>query len=496
MELQFSSRQLECLKCILHEVQNSEQTQELKLSDSMPDVARVISAWGQPVMRGKEWHGGEILFSGGMLVWVLYASEGDAELQTLNTWIPFQLRWSLPSGTPDGLIRMTCLPRFVDARSVSPRKIMVRCGMAALAEALVPDSVTVFTPQTPAAELLQSSHSLRIPKHAGEKTFLMDEEVSPPESLPVPDRMVYCTMEPKLMENRVLSNKLVFRGVGRCHILYADGEGKLHSWNMEIPFSQLAELGDSFGNDALADIRLMVTGLEPDLLEDGKFRIKASMVGQYLLSDSELVEVAEDAYSNHWELDISKMDLQLPVFDEGIREELTLEATPQGSASEILDLQFLPDFPLQGPDPQGRMLTIPGSFHLLSYGEDGSLQGSSHRAELQRLVPQEEERELLIYPQPPEASANVRAGTTELKALLPMERFGSIAKQIPMVTDIQTGKEKEKDPGRPSVILRRAGKDTLWELAKSSGSSVSAIQEVNHLEGEPTPEQMLLIPVL
>ena len=29
-----------------------EETQELKLPESMPDIGRVIAAWGQPVVRG------------------------------------------------------------------------------------------------------------------------------------------------------------------------------------------------------------------------------------------------------------------------------------------------------------------------------------------------------------------------------------------------------------------------------------------------------------
>jgi len=51
------------------------------------------------------------------------------------------------------------------------------------------------------------------------------------------------------------------------------------------------------------------------------------------------------------------------------------------------------------------------------------------------------------------------------------------------------------DPNRPSLIVRRAGANRLWDIAKDSGSTVEAIQKVNGLQGEPAPDQMLLIPV-
>ena len=48
---------------------------------------------------------------------------------------------------------------------------------------------------------------------------------------------------------------------------------------------------------------------------------------------------------------------------------------------------------------------------------------------------------------------------------------------------------------RPSVILCRAGKEGLWAVAKSVGSTVDAIKKANNLESEPEDNQMLLIPV-
>lgn len=48
MELKFEKAGCACLETVLQEVQNQEQTQELRLSDDMPDIGKVLAVWGSP----------------------------------------------------------------------------------------------------------------------------------------------------------------------------------------------------------------------------------------------------------------------------------------------------------------------------------------------------------------------------------------------------------------------------------------------------------------
>ena len=90
MDLNFQNREVSCLSHALREIQNSEQTQEIKLTEGMPDVGRIVSAWGQPILRGKEWGADTLNYTGGMMVWVLYAPE-DAEGITLRSDAPVKV---------------------------------------------------------------------------------------------------------------------------------------------------------------------------------------------------------------------------------------------------------------------------------------------------------------------------------------------------------------------------------------------------------------------
>ena len=94
MEIAFHKAEFPCLVAAVNEVQNSEQTQELRLPDGMPDVGKVLCAWGQTILRGKEWRSDSLTVSGGMLIWVLYTPEDGSEPRIVDGWLPFQMRWT------------------------------------------------------------------------------------------------------------------------------------------------------------------------------------------------------------------------------------------------------------------------------------------------------------------------------------------------------------------------------------------------------------------
>ena len=76
-----------------------------------------------------------------------------------------------------------------------------------------------------------------------------------------------------------------------------------------------------------------------------------------------------------------------------------------------------------------------------------------------------------------------------------LQAYTSAEQGLPAATGLALGDFKEPDPGRPSLVLRRVGQNTLWEIAKQTGSTMEAIVKANALEGDPDPSQMLLIPI-
>lgn len=497
MELEFQKKQLDFLKPVLREVQNQELTQELRLGDGMPDVKRVIGSWCQCVIRGKEWHRDSILCSGGVMVWVLYEPEGEDAVRTINAWLPFQQRWELPPDTPEGEIRISCLPRFLDARNVSPRKIMMRSGVSCLGEAYVRDSLEMAVPEKkdPDVEMRLEEYTLDLGRKVGEKIFLVDEALPVSESAPAVQQIISCMLDPVLLDNRVVTDKLVFRGVGKGTLLYMTEDGQVHTTSFEPGFSQYTELGEAFGTDARADIRMAVTSLEPELEENGTVRIKCGLLAQYLIREPERVQVLEDVYSPLREVQANRQLPELPVMEKKITGNAPVEVKLPGEAMRIVEERVLPDFPQQHFRGDDGEVSCSGNLQVLYYDSSNQLQQAVSRWEGSASVNAGGMGVPMLCPQPCQLHAEISSDGMTLKGELQVEGLLMNTRQIPMITQVELGKPLEKDPQRPSLILQRAGQQGLWELAKGSGSTVEAIRRANGLEGECQPGQLLLIPI-
>lgn len=499
MGLQFQSSTCRCLKAAAREVRNTELTQEVRLRDGMPDIGRVLTSWGQVVLRSKEWQGNLITVAGGIMVWILYAPEDGTPPRCVDTWVPFQLKWELESAGGDGPIRVYPLLRFVDSRGIAARKIMVRTGVAAMGEAFTSMQAEIYRPEEipEDVQLLKNTYPIRLAIEAGEKTFLLDEEVQLSGVSAKPERLLAYTVWPQIQEKRVTGDKTIMRGTAKLHIIYRCEDGKVHTADTEVPFSQLIQLEQSYGPDAQADYLIGTTSLE--LLEsDGEqLRIKCGMVAQYLITDRFLAEIIEDAYSPKRSVEPDMETLGLPSMLEQRTELLQAEQKIPGMDGNVVDVTFLPDFPRRGREKDRMALEIPGQFQILYYAQDGSLQGSTVRWEKHMEIMADEESCISYLPQP-YGTVQTVAGVDELglSAQLKLEMQTHKNTSIPMITGLELGQEEATDEDRPSLILCRMEDQSIWNIAKECGSTVEQIERMNHLNGQPAAGQMLMIPVI
>lgn len=497
MELQFPKTAYEYLRRAAWEIKNEEQTQEVKLNESMPDIGRVLAAWGQPLVRSKEWRGSSMGISGGVMAWVLYAPEDGTAPRSVETWIPFQMRWDFPQTQRDGAMRVSCRLGGVDARLVSARKLMVRTSVSAVGEALEPSQAELYQPvHVPEdVQLLHKSYPVRLPREAGEKVITMDEELTPDSACGQIQKLIRYTLQPELADQKVMADKAVFRGNALLQVLCECADGTLRSCEYELPFSQYAELEREYDPYATVEVIPAVTDMELDIQENGMLRLKAGIVGQYLIYDRPVFEVVEDAYSLQRPVTMQVQRLQVPAVLDTNREMLKAETAMDQQAERIADISFCMYDPVQSRTQEGFHMHLPGSFQFLAYDESGNLSGSNAKWEGGLDITAGDNTALLARSCPvgsPQASVN---GGISGRCSAVADMLLSADTDIPMVTALELGDAVQPDTNRPSLILRRVGEDSLWDMAKACGSTVEAIRQANALTEEPSQEQILLVPV-
>ena len=498
MELTFSKIACPCLRKAVSQVQSQEQTQEVRLPESMPDIGRILGSWGQVLIRSKEWRTNAMAVSGGVMAWVLYAPEDGSAPRSIESWIPFQMRWDFPQTERDCIMNILPLLRSIDARSTSARKLMVRANVSVLGEAFEPTEPEIAMPENVPEDLqlLKASYPMELPKEAGEKQFQVDEELSLPETYPEAAKILRYALLPKILEQKVMAGRLVFRGKGDLHMLYADPDGAIHSWQCEVPFSQYAELDRDYGPNSTATILPMLTNLELTPDEQRRLRFKCGMCGQYVVYDREMVEIAEDAYSPVRQVKMQTQPLQMPLRLDQKRETMHTQQQMTAPAEQVVDVCFMPDHPQHRQNGDMAALAVPGQFQVLYYDKDGALQGGTARGEEIWQIPSDQRNTVCGYIQSggcPVADVNEQG--IGLAAQYDVMADVLCEQGLPMLTQITLGEKCEKDPNRPSLILRKAGQQRLWDIARECGSTVDAIVNANQLTDQPDAGQILLIPI-
>lgn len=495
MQLQFQSSLCRCMECVARDTAAQEATQEVKITDGMPDIGRVLASWGQMIIRTKEWRGDTVTANGGIMVWILYDPEDGTGPRCVESWIPWQLRWERLESDREGPVRISPMLRFLDARVVSPRKFMVRAGAAALAEAFCQEEYAIYRPgELPHdLELYRRTYPMRLPREAGEKTFQCDEELT--MDGPVPEKILAYTVWPTLTESRVLTNRILFRGCCNLHLIYRCSEGRIRVADFEVPFSQYAELTGSYDADARGDVRFAVINLELNQ-EEQLLRLKCAMVAQYLIDDREMVELVEDAYSPRRSVSVNTQMLHLPALLESKTEAVPVTARAGGTVGDVVDISTFPDFPRQRQTADGVAFEISGISHILGYDESGTLRSAAVRWDTGYEMKAGEDSLISgqVMGEGPFQAVSSGDGT-ELRGKLQLRTDTTSGSGMTIVTGLELGEEEEQTTERPSLILCRPAGENLWQLAKRCGSTMEAIREANGIQEELDQDRMLLIPV-
>lgn len=502
MDLVFQEKSIAYLQKLVSQAKSQEETAEVIIQDRDPDIGRIVGCWGIPVIRSKELQQNTMGVSGGITAWVLYVPEDGSAPRQAATYLPFTMKWDIPSTERDGSMLVTCGLQSIDARMVNSRKLLVRATVSCEASLHTSGEAVFHTLENPPKELevLRDRLSLRLPSEVAEKSFTLDDELELPGGTPEIDRIVAYQLTPQVRDSKVLGEKALFKGICGIHLIYMTPEERLATWDFELPFSQYTELSRHYDQEETLQTSLLLTGTELDTAEDRRhLLLKCGICAQCSVLCEQVLDVVMDLYGVRQA--VKPEFSTLPIRSRLDRQQLQTMAEIQFPmrGSSLIDSTVLPGTSRVSRSGDNASIEIPVWCSILYYDEDGSLQGrnsrDSTRAEL-RLAdgcPLESTGQ-------PSGPVQWTPGSAGTQVRIPMSIIADSYsdQELTMVSGAQVADAIRPDPNRPSVIIRAPSpEDTLWTLAKTYGSTVSAIQGANHLNGGISGnEKLLLIPIL
>ena len=272
----------------------------------------------------------------------------------------------------------------MDARTVSPRKILVRCGLGVCLQALAPAEGTQWLPGDLPEDvhILEKVEPVRLYQSAGEKTFQMEEALSDFGE----DQVLCYTVRVTVSDQKVVGNKLAFRGAAEVQALLAGEEGAAGSRNISFPFSQFAELEGTFGSDAEAEVIPAVTSAELEEDGDGTRRLKLGITAQYAISDMMELHRVEDAYSNLRPVKLTLEELLLAPVVDSRWETVAGRGRLPDQVPGALQMTAWPEPPRVERQESGTILRAWGTAQVL-WKEDNGLAGATSRWDGEKCLP-------------------------------------------------------------------------------------------------------------
>lgn len=498
MQLQFRKQSASYAHNIIHQICSQEETQDVKLPDSMPDVSEVLGAWGQILIRTKEWRNHQVEVSGGIMAKILYKAEGTDEPQCVESWVPFQLRTRSHTEEIDCAINVHCFLRFADARSVSARKIIFRAGISGVIDCYVKRDIHTYIPEElpEGVYIKEEKYPVIVAAECGEKTFSIDEEFLVPASVKTIEKIIRYTSRIEIVDKKVISEKVVFRGCCVCNVLFVSDDGTVNQWEFDHQFSQYSELNQEFEPDAPISIIPAITGLEMEMSEDGKLHLRAGILCQYVVYTGMYLHIVEDAYSIRNDLKAECEDVVIPSVLDSVQESIRIEQMLDCNATNVVDAVCYFDVEPAVRNVSDYEIRVNCQFQILYYDSEGMLKSFSVQGESTNNLSVDQDALVngIVYQSgKPLMIKTGDSWMVSASCLADITVLGNSG--LPMVTALEIGEPLKSDDSQPSLILRRVGSESIWDIAKHYGSDPDALKEANLLDGEPQSGTVIIIPV-
>lgn len=481
-----------------------EETAEAIVPDALPDILRILDTRGTVCLRGKDSSEGRISVTATADLTVLYVPETGRGVRKLSVSVPMEITGDCPEELGDALITASLTLTGADARTVNPRKVVVRAECSCDARLYMPDTLTNTVPrETEGVYYKTASGTARLPVSVTEKTFVITDEARFREGAPAVGEILRTRTALTVESAKAVGSRAVVKGAAVTDVLYEGKEGGLFSETLTSPFSQIVET-DAAGEAADFDIVLAVTSFYSTraLMDESggdTLSLEIHAVCQCVAYADTAVERVTDAYSVKCPVEQTRgqCGAQCLTGREKLHNEAAVSVPTAERAAKVLCVTANVSGGNVRNAQEGRVAVTGLQASVLYENASGEILASSRRVEMEWKLPAGGELGAVTIAG--EIQANVTDGAIELRAGLEAEAVRMEELNEAYVECLELQEEQALDKTElPSLTVVRCASPDLWALAKSHLSTEEAILEASGLAPGAVPElgTVLLVPRL
>ncbi len=479
-----------------------EETIEVIVPDALPDILRIIDTDGVVLMRSKDAEAGRVSVTGVSELSVLYIPESGGGVRKLSASVPFAASAEGMEITADALITATAELTLADARTVNPRKIVVRAEVSVEAALYTPENFYNSAPaECQDIYFKTESRELTVPAAVNEKTFIFTDELKLPSGSPEMGEILKSNVELKLESVKPVGSKAVLKGFAETKLLYALRDGsELREDTFSSPYSIIVETdAPTEPSDYCVELMLTGTYVNRGYGDDGEvisleIHAVAQCVSYCIVRESHVTDI----YSPKYKLEESSVRYELPAMTgtTAVDETAPVSLPVAERAESVRSIYMRVMSTNVVPGGEGTVFSAVLSATAIYTDKRGEVLTATRKFEVERRLETTGEAEVTVA-RAGDIAVNITDASIDLRVPLTLTvrlREDTVTEEIDAV---EYDPEETLDlTDRPSLVVVRAGSRSLWTMAKDYFSTETIIREVNSLEegAEPEPGAVLLIP--
>lgn len=475
---------------------NREETMETVVSDTLPDVARILDVNAAVYLRSKSLQQGKVQIEGNIRGTVLYIGEDSEQLQKIETELPVVFSAEAEGAEDTDTLTVNLCISSADAKLLNPRKIRFRAAVSAAAA--VHRTVTAELPTdaevTAGLYTLNETKTVCILSGIEEKSFLVSDEAEIPAGCPPMEKLLSFSHAESVDDIKQVGGKMILQGTVHLDTLYrTPDEETPQQQSFRIPFSQILDIAN--GKAELSSVVLVSGGcyLEPLSGSDGilSLHLELHLCAQTFCRSEMEIRYIADAYSLKDSCHVKTESIRTlstarpVVLHQSLRETLETPEPPK----EILYTRVTAGFPVQTENGISETICI----RVMYRTAHGSI------SSVTRILPLTFDGDVKNAMSLPEKAhfgelyAATGENAAEIRCPLEIALDAAALSELTFVSAIELEEtEATEETERPSLIVIRLGTESLWNVAKTFGSTCSLIESAN--SGALNAGDLILIP--
>lgn len=459
--------------------------------DSLPDVGRVVCAFGSAAVRDQTPQSGRLLVSGVVQTTVLYEPEQGGGLRRLQVPVSFAHIEECDGLDAEAVCAVCCRVASVEATAVNSRKLNVRVQLCmdltcyGKTECEVTEGVSL-----PELELRSELQTVTLIEQACAYPLTVLDDVTIEQEDGAALLHAGCSL--RATECRAMHGKAVVKGEADIRCLALQEDGAVRVLSSQTPFTQIWDLPDAEDGDAV-DAQLAVREVDCRLEEGGLLSYTVSAGAVLTLRRPRALRRIDDLYVPGRTLQLQQEETVLhslpPLAPFGAEASENLP-----TAQHVSHVVWADGVCCGARRGEADALQLTAAVQVLYLDDDQRLCAVQRMLPLSMPCAAEGEvcRLALAVRAAPAGESGLLATVTAAGMASPETRYAF--RHI-----LSAAAEGEpQDRGGVTLLLRYVGaEEPLWEMAKRCGTTVAAIRQANALpdETESVSGTMLLIPL-